>query len=1196
MTAVSEDQLIGQHNEIVDGLLEEYARIRSGQPGPSVFILNAPSGYGKSRIIREFYERIRNPVEGKPYWPSLVREQRPDTRSLGVDPLPDRKVLGPAPEAFVWEEGALPEFGWWNFNCELMATGRAMDLVGAAGPQLTAHSVPLRIAQDHLRGAKGKLTGPVLSKFIHRFREALNGEADGEIGDWIDEVVGSVPGLGIWVDMSAWGITTARQGMAKKRRLRSQVDVGAEIRAGDKEKGKELADLVFDLSSAKLPAVVVIEDAHRLSAEFLVFLRALRTADAERPLMVLATAWPEGLTNTAYSRWVEEEEAAQTLVSIRVPELKQAEISRIIQSFRPDLISIDTAHALASRMKTPYVAKLWMTTPSVERELAAATPSTDLAQKLLSMPVPRDIKEIYENRWRELPPDVRQALVLATSASTINEPLARFVPRVVARAAEHIGHDRRATQGALADAIEPHSWCVMEGAAEVLREELMTQVAREGREMVTVTDSELTKFRDHVSEESARLLEERSADQRQGSATEESRILMARSVLEQQPGTSGNETASTASARLVLAAAALSAGEDILAASTLRPVLSWSGAEKTEVGMACLGLYAESVATEDIDSAVRVSDRRVAGARGVYGKDAPEYWDVLIDDLELRSMSAFGIQAKKPAAEDISAVLQDHRRLIDDVASTLGRDSKQHLLASRNFAMSLLDAGDRVASVEAFRRFLIPMEQKFGALDHRTLDAKTEFVMATGRDASSTEMLPFIQELLRDLRSEFGDGDFRTIDIRRQEIFWRLRTPAQREGLLPMIEDLIVDSATFRGPSSFATLDARAARSIYLSRTDAPDRGAQEAEKLVAQARQIYGTKSGAYYYFNQIFKNAQSYARPKAPALDGEIRFKSVATGHAEGWKPVTPESIARARTLYAALEGTPPEPTAEAMRSKLMKEHFASIAAVGQEAITEVGPGTGLKPGRSVSATSSERVTRPINKADAPAKPVVAKADVPAKPTVPKANPSVKPSPARMDLPTKPAFAKKSTTPVGLRKPAQKDGHVPNMGPAAHQQTPPPPSTAPPASMPSVVTPPARKAPPASRKKRKPRLIFAAILVAAVLAWACFLLLTTEGANLPGRTVFSIAGLLALFGHASTKLKPFLLVSVLVAIGVLSAVPGFPGSSTPDAGVDWLAVVLGAAGPFAFVVIRRLRRRSSADSAASRGKAEAGRQSPPS
>jgi hypothetical protein len=139
-----------------------------------------------------------------------------------------------------------------------------------------------------------------------------------------------------------------------------------------------------------------------------------------------------------------------------------------------------------------------------------------------------------------------------------------------------------------------------------------------------------------------------------------------------------------------------------------------------------------------------------------------------------------------------------------------------------------------------------------------------------------------------------------------------------------------------------------------------------------------------------------------------------------------------------------------------------------------------------------------------------------------------------------------------------------------------------------------PSPKPQPLSKKKSKPGLVFACVLVAAVLAWVCLLLLTTEGLNLPGRTAFLIAGLLAVFGHASKKLKPFLLVIVLVAIGVLSAGPGFPGSSATGAGMNWIAVGLGAAGPFVFIVLRWFQRRSSAASAeAPRGKTAGGRHS---
>ena len=89
---------------LVDGLVSVYKRVLSGG-GPCLVSLEAPSGWGKTRVGREFYARLAADRQSEPrYWPAVIE-----------DPDQCRKAVRPA--RFERPGGSLPKFFWWGIAC-----------------------------------------------------------------------------------------------------------------------------------------------------------------------------------------------------------------------------------------------------------------------------------------------------------------------------------------------------------------------------------------------------------------------------------------------------------------------------------------------------------------------------------------------------------------------------------------------------------------------------------------------------------------------------------------------------------------------------------------------------------------------------------------------------------------------------------------------------------------------------------------------------------------------------------------------------------------------------------------------------------------------------------------------------------------------------------------------------------------------
>ncbi len=83
----SEGGLVGAgHNRVVEQLLQVLVQLQSGDADtPRLVLLRGPSGVGKSRVVRELYERLRDAQPDPGYWPPLTDHGM--ATGAGVDPL-----------------------------------------------------------------------------------------------------------------------------------------------------------------------------------------------------------------------------------------------------------------------------------------------------------------------------------------------------------------------------------------------------------------------------------------------------------------------------------------------------------------------------------------------------------------------------------------------------------------------------------------------------------------------------------------------------------------------------------------------------------------------------------------------------------------------------------------------------------------------------------------------------------------------------------------------------------------------------------------------------------------------------------------------------------------------------------------------------------------------------------------------------
>ncbi len=400
-----EPAFVGEgRSAVVTGLLEAYDRIRAGEPAQWI-ALEAPSGWGKTRLLRELYRRLAAHRQPEPhYWPGDL---------FGAD-VPEevgarRKRLVPEVEH---TPGSLPAFMWWGIACSLRGGVSSASLRHDLA-QLQAHADYLEDAWRQVAPARGRWRSGLKDLGIAAADEAAMEAA----GTAVEAVVGAaIPGLGLVRWLGERGVAGVRAAAERRERLDSSERIAASDLVA------ETAAMVDRLAVPELPVVIVVEDLHDADAGLADLLGSLVSGTAS--VLVISTSWPGRTEDNEHVRRALTA-AGDRVVRLdhrseRAPEpfgpdaslaaLDPAALEAIVRSHYPQ-VEQRTAALIAGRYPNPLALELFCQLPRVRRRGRSGELRLDAAT---IAEAPAEIRGLYAELWRELPETVREALSLAT--------------------------------------------------------------------------------------------------------------------------------------------------------------------------------------------------------------------------------------------------------------------------------------------------------------------------------------------------------------------------------------------------------------------------------------------------------------------------------------------------------------------------------------------------------------------------------------------------------------------------------------------------------------------------------------------------------------------------------------------------------------------------------------------------------------
>jgi tetratricopeptide (TPR) repeat protein len=387
---------------VVEGLLAVFDDVRRTDT-PAWVSIEAPSGWGKTRIAREFYARLAAERQtDPPYWPSSILAGASDVQFR-------RKRVHPA---VTHVPGSLPDYMWWGISCS-MRDGVATAVLTQDMGQFRAHADYLEDAWRSRAPRSERIVGG-----IRAFGAVAADEAAMEaVGTVAEIALGSaIPGLGLVRWLGERSIDAIRDAGARRDRLASDAAISTPADFVD-----EAVSLVSRLAIPGLPVVVFVEDLHDADETLIDVLTSL----VSRPgaVLVLSTGWP-GSTDAnpavaaAFAR-LGDRTIRVSHRSDRLPppfppdaslgDLDAAALAAIVRFSYPR-VDDDTLRLIVERYPNPLALELFCELPRIRRRsrdgVLSLSPST-IAD------APAEIRGLYQDLWLELPERLREALSLA---------------------------------------------------------------------------------------------------------------------------------------------------------------------------------------------------------------------------------------------------------------------------------------------------------------------------------------------------------------------------------------------------------------------------------------------------------------------------------------------------------------------------------------------------------------------------------------------------------------------------------------------------------------------------------------------------------------------------------------------------------------------------------------------------------------
>lgn len=377
---------------LVDGLLAVYdSVVEAGRP---VWVsLEAPSGWGKTRVVREFYGRLAARQSKPVYWPRDIED-------------PDRKATHPS--QFIRAARSLPEFLWWGIPCSLQA-GRLNT------HQLDIHEPYIKKAWQKLISRRERAYSGLVTT-IRRLMRAGPSDLLSRLVAWLAGT--TVPGLGLVLDLA---YDRLRDAYTTHQAFVST----STIDEGDSSDAIEVTvDFLVQVSKPGLPIVIFLDDLHRADNTLVDLVSKILSRNS--PIMIVTTTWPDIIDSRQdLSRLTSLHRNRLHRVHHTGPaggpfpadsglfELDEEARASIISSYYSRVEST-TKTALLQRYTNPLELELFCQIGKFRSKPLEYLPNGELTLSAAELErLPQNIRELRRDLWRELPNAIRFALAVA---------------------------------------------------------------------------------------------------------------------------------------------------------------------------------------------------------------------------------------------------------------------------------------------------------------------------------------------------------------------------------------------------------------------------------------------------------------------------------------------------------------------------------------------------------------------------------------------------------------------------------------------------------------------------------------------------------------------------------------------------------------------------------------------------------------
>ncbi|MET0974489.1 MAG: tetratricopeptide repeat protein [Leifsonia sp.] len=808
----NEAEFVGEGRRGIEaGLLNLFDQARSDQR-PVWVSLEAPTGWGKTRIAREFYATLARTRQTQPaYWPPAIV-----SRQAGVSER--RKIVNP-PD-FEHVPMSRPDFVWWGIACSMRNGTPTESLIQDVGV--------LRKHFDHLENAWWYRAGFVekfASPAFFALREKVLEEGAAAIVDYgarkASELLGgALPGFSAMSWLVRKGVEQGKTVRAHRRSLRSEGEIVYQPSEVDEVESflAKIAPLV--------PAVLFVEDVHDADDLLLELIGRLIRRDI--PVMIISTGWPgfidgnRGLSRAmriAGDRLIRIDDQTKTLPSPFPPEatlraLETEDLASILYSHH-EQVSPATRDALLAAFRNPFALELALETYGpVEEDVLDIAPRD--IEKLSAK-----VEDLYKKAWERLDEADRERLTLATLG----------IPAIVSgNASDSRSWDRMMVETALADLVpDQPDGRVGESVVD--------------RAWVRVVDDILSQFHDVAQMKVA------------GSEfiKEQQRLRVRDALIDQAKHLIANQDTpadrSAQAGRLLLAYGAELGEEDFVDATrALVDVLgdlpreAETVARLGEDARARLDLHDEgdrdllwSFAQAQLDlghpdRAIQLLEELLHAERDVYASDASEIVRThrsiasalsrdgrpqaavdLLEELLARQRTTLSetnadvldtraalARALMDAQRPLEAI-QLNEDLLDEQARVWGDDSLQVADTRQRLANALTESGRAEEALPVWEQVATELSERLGPDSPDTLVARSKVARAVEDARGASDAVALYSALLADERRVLGP-DHRSVLLTRENLARSTNASGDHVGATEMYSTLVEDEMRILGP------------------------------------------------------------------------------------------------------------------------------------------------------------------------------------------------------------------------------------------------------------------------------------------------------------------------------------------------------------------------------------------------------------